>query len=323
LPPGMAVGLDGRVLLFTLGVSLGAGLLFGLAPALQMLGVDVNSTLREEGRGASVGRRRSRLHDALVVGQVGLSLMLLIGTGLLVRSFVRLLQVDPGFDTRNVVTMDLSLSTQKYAKPDQQTAFFDDALRRVRALPGVQDAAISAALPLSFKRITPVLPQGQPEVPLAERPFVDIEAISPDWFSTMRVPLRAGRAFNGGDQAKSPPVVVVNETFARQYWPNANPLDQHVVIGRRPTPAQVVGVAADVKNRGLEQTTQPQLYLPFSQLPWGDMNLVVRTAAAPATVVPAIRAQIAAIDADQPVTRVETVEELMDDARTQPKLLLA
>lgn len=322
LPDGIPVNVDARVLLFTLGVAVVAALLFGMLPALQMSRVDVNSALREEGRGASVGRRRSRASDLLVVGQVALSLVLLIAAGLLERSFVRLLEVNPGFDAQNVLTMNVSLSTLKYAKADQQIAFFDDALRRVKAVPGVHDAAISAALPLSFKRITPVLPQGQPEAALAQRPFVDIEAISPDWFSTMRVRLPAGRAFNAGDQAQSPPVIVVNETFARQYWPNANPLDQHVTIGRRPTPAQVVGVAADIKNKGLEQDTQPQLYLPFSQLPWGDMNLLVRTDVAAQSVTSAVRAQIAGLDPDQPVTKIETVEELMNDARTQPRFLL-
>jgi putative ABC transport system permease protein len=322
LPPGVPVVVDVRVLAFSLAISLLSGILFGLAPALQLAQVDLNSALREEGRGASVGRARARMKDALVIGQVALSLLLLIGAGLLLRSFVRLLQADPGFDQRNVLTMNVSLSTQKYAKPDQQVAFFDDVLRRVAALPGVKSDAISAALPLTWIRITPVLPQGQPEVPLARRPFVDIEAVSPGWFETLRVPLRAGRGFDLSDQAQSAPVVVVNERFAREYWPNQNPLSQHVVIGRRPAPAQVVGVAADVKNRGLEQDPQPQLYLPFSQLPWGSMNLLVRTEVAPATLEPAIRAQVAAIDADQPVTKVKTVDELMNDARTQPRFLL-
>jgi putative ABC transport system permease protein len=322
LPEGIPVTLDARVLLFTFAVSIGAALLFGVFPALQMSRVDVNSALREEGRGASTGRVRSRLNDALVVGQVALSLMLLIGTGLLVRSFVRLLRVDPGFQARNILTMNVSLSTLKYAKPDRQIAFFDDLLHRVAAIPGVRSAAISAALPLSWKRITPVLPQGQPEVPLAQRPFVDIEAISPDWFQTMHVPLRAGRAFNPGDTAQAPPVIVVNETFARQYWPGINAVGKHVVIGRRPVPAEVVGVAADIKNKGLEQDTQPQLYLPFPQLPWGDMNLLVRTDVPAQTVTSSVRAEIAAIDPDQPVTKIETVEELLDDARTQPRFLL-
>ncbi len=322
LPQGVPVVVDTQVLTFSLAISLLSGILFGLAPALQLAQVDLNSALREEGRGASAGRARARMKDALVIGQVALSLVLLIGAGLLLRSFVRLLQADPGFDQRNVLTMNVSLSTQRYVKPDQQIAFFDDVLRRVAALPGVRSDAISAALPLSWIRITPVLPQGQPEVPLAQRPFVDIEAVSPGWFETLRVPLRAGRGFDSSDQAQSAPVVVVNERFAREYWPNQNPLSQHVVIGRRPAPAQVVGVAADVKNRGLEQDPQPQLYLPFSQLPWGSMNLLVRTEVAPASLEPATRAQIAAIDADQPVTKVKTVDELMNDARTQPRFLL-
>jgi putative ABC transport system permease protein len=323
LPQGIPVGMNPGVLAFTLGISLLAGLLFGIAPALQLARVDLNSALREEGRGASAGRARTRLKDLLVVGQVALSLLLLIGAGLLMRSFVRLLQTDPGFEPHDLLTMNISLSTDRYAKPGQQTAFFDDVLRRVSAVPGVRSAAISAALPLSYIRITPVLPEGQPDVPLAQRPFIDIEAISPGWFDTMRVPLREGRAFNSGDQAQSPPVIVVNESFARQFWPGENALDKHVVIGKRPVPALVVGVAADVKNRGLEQDPQAQIYIPFPQLPWEEMNLIVRTAVSPETLAPAIRAQIAAIDSDQPVTKIRTADELMDDARTQPRFLLA
>ncbi len=323
LPQGIPITVDLRVLLFTLGISLLAGLLFGVAPALQLARVDVNGTLREEGRGASAGQARVKARDALVVGQMALSLLLLVGAGLLVRSFVRLLAVDPGFAADHLLTMNVSVSTLKYGKPDQQVSFFDEVLRRVAAIPGVRSTAISAAQPLSFIRITPVLPQGQPNVPLAQRPFVDIEAVSPDWFNTMRIPFRAGRTFTSADLAQSAPVVIANEAFVRQFWPNANPLNQHVAIGRRPVPAQVVGVAADVKNKGLEQDTQPQLYLPFSQLPWSDMNLLVRTEGAPQTVFSAVRAQIAAVDPDQPLTEVQTVDDLMDTARAQPRFLLA
>ncbi len=323
LPQGIPVAMDARVLLFTLSVSVIAGVLFGAVPALQLAGVDVNATLREEGRGTSAGRARVKARDALVVGQIALSLLLLIGAGLLVRSFVRLLAVDPGFEAHNVLTVGVSLSTLKYGKPEQQIAFFDEVLRRVAAVPGVRNAAISAARPLAWVRVTPVLPQGQPDVPLAQRPFVDIEAISPGWFDVMRVALRGGRAFNSADQPQSAPVVIVNESFARQYWPNANPLDQHVVVGRRPVPAQVVGVAADVKNKGLEADTQPQLYLPFPQLPWENMVLVLRTEGSPQSVISAVRTQIAAVDPDQPLTDVQTVEDLMDTARAQPRFLLA
>ena len=322
LPQGIPIGVDLRVLLFTLGISLLAGMLFGAVPALQLARVDVNGTLREEGRGASAGQARVKARDLLVVGQVALSLLLLISAGLLVRSFMRLLAVDPGFEADHALTMNVSLSTLKYGKPPQQVAFFDEVLRRVAGVPGVRSAAISAAQPLSVKRITPVLPQGQPDVPLAQRPFVVIEAVSPGWFETMRIPLRAGRAFANTDQAQAAPVVIANEAFVRQFWPNKNPLDQHVAVGRRPVPAQVVGVAADVKNKGLEQDTQAQLYLPFPQLPWGEMNLVLRTEGPPQSVISAVRAQIAAVDQDQPLTEVQTVDTLIDTARAQPRFLL-
>jgi putative ABC transport system permease protein len=207
----------------------------------------------------------------------------------------------------------------KYAKPEQQIAFFDEVLRRVSNLPGVRKAAISAAQPLSWIRITPVLPEGQPDVPLTQRPFIDIEAISPQWFDTLRVPLVGGRDFTDADNAQSHRVIIVNRTFARRYWPNDNPLGKHVYIGRVPDPAEVVGIAKDMMNHGLGNDTQAQIYLPFPQLPWGAMNLLVRSAVAPLSLASAVRAQIAAVDPDQPVTDIETGEDLLDKARTQPR----
>jgi putative ABC transport system permease protein len=310
LPQGFSIRLDLPVLLFTLLASLLAGIAFGMVPALQLARTDPNTSLRDEGRGVSAGHSRARLKNALVIGQEALSLMLLIGAVLLLRSFDRLLRVDPGFDATNVLTMNVSLPTVKYAKPEQQIAFFDELLRRVSALPGVRSAATSAALPLSFKRITPVLAEGQPDVPLPKRPFVDIEAISPQWFQTMRVPLRAGRTFTDFDNAQAPKVAIVNETFARQFWPNENPVGKHIVVGRWPAPAEVIGVAADIKNKGLEQDTQPQLYLAFP----------------PQSITSAVRAQLAAVDPDQPITHIQTVDQLMDESRSQPRftmLLLA
>jgi len=321
LPPEFAITLDLRVLLFTLAISIAAGLLFGLVPALQLARVNLNSTLREEGRGASAGHGSARARSLLVVGQVALSLLLLVGAGLLLRSFAALLRTDPGFEAHGLLTMDITLSAQRYAKPDQQVAFFDEVLRRVAGLPGVRNVAMSAAPPLGFIRITPVLPEGQPEVPLAQRPFVDVEAISPDWFTTMRAPLRSGRVFSASDDAHAPKVVIVNETFARQYWPGQNAVGKHVVVGRWPA-AEVAGVAADVKNNGLEQETQPQLYLAFPQIPWGNMHLLVRTNVAPMSLASAVRAQIAAVDSDQAVTKVETVDDLVDSSRAQPRFTM-
>jgi putative ABC transport system permease protein len=321
-PQGIPITIDVPVVLFTFGVSLLTGLLFGIVPAVQLARVDVNSTLRDEGRGTSAGHSRARLKNLLVIGQVALSLLLLVGAGLLLRSFERLLAVDPGFDPNNVLTMNVSLPTIKYAKPEQQIAFFDDVLRRVSALPGVRNAAISATLPLSWKRITPVLPEGQQEVPLAQRPFIDIEAVSPQWFQTMRVPLNGGREFTDADNAQAPKVVIVNQTFARRFWPGENPVGKHIVVGRGPQASEVIGVAADVKNKGLAQDTQAQLYLPFPQLPWGNMNLLARTAVPPQSMASTIRAQISAVDPDQPVTSIQTVNELMDSSRAQPRFTM-
>jgi putative ABC transport system permease protein len=322
LPGGIPVGVDLHVLLFAVVISLLTGLVTGIFPAVQMARTDLNSTLRDEGRGISGGRARGRLKNLLVIGQVALSLLLLIGAGLLLRSFERLLRVDPGFETSNVLTMNVSLPTAKYSKPEQQTAFFDEVLLRVSTLPGVRDAAISAALPLSWKRITPVLPEGQPSVPLAQRPFIDIEAISPEWFRTMRVPMLGGRGFTAADDAHAPKVLVVNQAFARRFWPGENPVSKHVLVGRGPEPSEVVGVAADVRNKGLAEETQAQLYLPFKQLPWGDMNLLVRTAVPPMSMAQPVRAQIAAVDPDQPVTAVQTVDELMAGSRAQPRFIM-
>jgi putative ABC transport system permease protein len=322
LPQGMPITMDARVLIFMVLISVLTGILFGIFPALQLSKTNVNQTLRDEGRGTTGGQGRMQARGLLVVGQVALSLMLLIAAGLLVRSFSRLLHVNPGFDPQNVITMNVSLPTVKYADAQKQVTFFDDLLRRVSTTPGVRQAAISAALPLTFKRITPVLPEGQAEVPLPERPFIDIEAISPQWFQTLRVPMKAGREFTEADNAQAPKVLIVNETFARHYWPNENPVGKHIIMGRGPGPSEVVGVASDVKNKGLAQDPQPQIYFPFSQIPWGNMNLIVRTAADPYAMVSSIRAQVAAIDPDQPVTAVQTVNELMDASRAQPRFIM-
>jgi putative ABC transport system permease protein len=322
LPQGIPIEIDMRVLLFTVATSLLAGIFFGTFPALQLSRLDLDTTLRDEGRGTSAGQARAQMKNLLVVGQVALSLLLLIGAGLLLRSFGRLLGIDPGFDAHNVLTMNVSLSTVKYAKPEQEIAFFDEMLRRVSVLPGVRNAAISAALPLSWKRITPVLPEGQPNLPLAQRPFVDIEAISPQWFQTMRVALRGGREFTAGDNAEAPKVVIVNETFARRFWPNENPVGKHVIAGRGPFQAEVIGVTADVKNQGLAQDTQAQLYLAFPQLPWGDMNLMMRTMGPPRSITSAVRAQISAMDPDQPIAAIQTVDELVDSSLAQPRFIV-
>ena len=322
LPQGIPIGIDMRVLLFTVIVSLLTGIIFGASPALLLSWVNTSQVLRAEGCGASGGHARARITSLLVTGQVALSLLLLVGAGLLLESFTNLLRANPGFDARNVLTMNITLSSVNYAKPQQQIAFFDNLLQRVSALPGVSSATISAAHPLETKRITPMLPEGQPDSALSQRPFISIEAVSPQWFQTMRVPLRGGREFNSADSADARKVIIVNEAFARRFWPGVNPLGKGVIIGRMPLPAEVIGVSADVRNRGLAQDAQAQVYIPFAQLPWTNMNLLVRTAVAPASLTAAVRTQIAAIDPNQPVTGIQTVEELIDKSRSQPRFTL-
>ena len=321
LPQGVPIGMDLRVLAFALVISVLTGIIFGTFPALRLSRVDLNAALREEGRGSSRGHGRAQMSSLLVIGQIALSLLLLVGAGLLLHSFRQLMRVDPGFDARNVLSMNVSLSTTKYAKPVQQIAFFDEMLRKVSAVPGVRSAAISAALPLAWKRITPMLPEGQPEVPLSQRPFLDIEAISPAWFQTMRVPLVRGREFSDTDNVQAPKVAIVNETFAHRFWPNQNPLGKRIVVGRGPDTSEVVGVSGDVRNKGLAQETQAQIYVPFPQLAWANMNLLVRTAVSPESVTSAVRSQIASVDADQPINNVKTVEELVDSSRAQSRFV--
>src|SRR6266852_7500972 len=318
---GFSLAMDARVLLFMVGISLLTGLAFGIVPALQLAKTNVIQTLRDEGRGTTGGHKRTELKSLLVIGQVAISMLLLVVAGLLVRSFSHLLNVDPGFDSHNVITMNVSLPTVRYAKPEQQVAFFDDLLHRISTLPGVQAAATSAALPLTPKRITPILPEGQPEKPLAERPFIIVEAISPGWFSTLHVPMHSGRDFTPADKVGSPNVVIINEALARRFFPNQNPIGRHIVVGRQ-TASEIVGVAGDVKNSGLAQEPQVQLYFPFAQLPWGNMNLLVRTAGDPHNMLGTIRAQLSAADPHPPVTDIKTVDELMNGSLTQPRFAM-
>jgi predicted permease len=256
--------------------------------------------------------------NLLVIFQIAVCMLLLIGASLMIQTFAHLQRVDLGFDPANVLSLNISLPTVKYAKAEQQTAFFDELLRKVDAVPGVRSASISAALPLTPRRITPILPEGQPEVPLAQRPFIIIEAIGEQWFQTMRVPMKMGRAFTDADNAQAPRVVIINEALARRFWPNENAIGKHIIVGRQ-TPAEVVGIAADVKNNGLAVDSAPQLYLPFPQLPWGNMNLLVRTAIDPHQLISTLRQQVYSVDPDQPITQVQTMDELLVTFRAQPR----
>src|SRR5579864_7210243 len=326
LPSLTGVQMDLSVLAFTAVISVGSGILFGLAPALQLSKPDLNSVLRDEGRGTTGGLRRSRSRGLLVIAQVALSMVLLVGSSLLIRSFVRLQTVSLGSDPEQVLTMRIALPPTRYATPRQEITFYNQVLRAVQPLPGVQAAAISSALPLNTSRLSPALPEGQPAVPCGQRPSLNMQTISPDYARVLHVPLLRGREFTDHDDAEAPGVAMVNQTLVRRFWPNDNPIGKHILLGQRPQPVEVVGVLGDVRNFGLAVDTNPEVMLPFPQLPWRWLNLSVRTVADPHRLISAIRRQVALVDKDQPLTDVQTMQELIGAASAQPRftmLLLA
>ncbi len=319
LPCAQEISTDGRVLLFTLVLSIGVGLLFGLAPVFQVSRAQLNTVLRGEGRGATPGNNRNTVLQLLVLGQVALSTVLLIGAGLLLRNFVQLRATSPGFDSSNLLTMNISLPQARYSGKSEMIAFFDDLLRRVREVPGVRTAAVASALPSNPSRFSPALLEEQPAVPLAQRPLFNIQTFSPGYAETLRLPVLRGRPFNGRDGATAARVALVNESVVRRFWPRQNPIGKRIWLGRQTDPVEVVGVLGDVRNIGLAKDTQPEIYLPFAQLPWAFMNLIVRTEGDPHRFATAIRGSVLATDRDQPVTQVRTMEEVLDDAAAQPR----
>ena len=323
LPRAQEIAVNGRVLLFTLALSLAVGLLFGLAPALQVSRGELNAVLRAEGRGATPGRHRNRTLQLLVLGQVALSTVLLVGAGLLLHNFAQLRGASPGFDPRNLLTMSVTLPPARYPTGVRMITFFDELLRQVRSLPGVRSATAASALPTKASRLSPALPEGQPAVPLAQRPMFNIQTFTPGYVETLRVPVLRGRAFTEHDGAKDPRVVMVNETVVRRFWPHENPIGKRIWVGRQTDPMEVVGVLGDVRNTGLAADPQPEIYLPFAQLPWAFMNLVVRGEGDPHGLEAAVRSRVLAVDRDQPVTEVRTMDEVLDAAAAQPRLMMS
>jgi putative ABC transport system permease protein len=316
------ITLDARVLGFAVGVSVLTGILFGLVPALQLSHPDVNVILGGEARGAIGGLGRNHMRSSLVMAQVALSLILVIGAGLLIRSFVLLQAQSPGIDTRNLLTMSISLPPAKYSGPPRMLSFFDEVVRQVQAVPGVQSVALASALPTVPRRFSPVLPEGQAAVPVPERPMFVVEMVSPHYVGTMRVRMVRGREFTADDNVRSAPVAMVNEAVVRQYWPNSNPIGKHIFLGRRPTPVEVVGVVGDVKNISLGADTQAAVYVPFAQLTWPTMNLLIRTKLEPHSLITAVRQQIGAVDRDQPVTAVQTMDEVLSASMAQQRFAM-
>jgi putative ABC transport system permease protein len=318
---GLESGINPRVLWWSLALAIGSGLLVGVIPALQAIRTDPHDALKTDGRGG-LSRVGSAVRHALVVAELALSVVLLLGAGLLMRSFLNIQRVDNGFDARGVLTMRLTLPRDKY--PDEKAgAFFELLSERIAALPGVRAvAATSQFPPLSFGDSQFSI-EG---VKLEQRtlPTAFLTVATPSYLDTLRVPLRAGRPFNADDRLDAPPVLMVNQAFVTRYLGGGDPLGQRVRLGaadRQRPPATIVGVVADVRNNGTTAQVRPEIYMPVrQQTAWGQLFVLVRTDSAPASILPAVRQTLAALDPEQPIYLIQTLEEALATASFSQRL---
>ncbi|PYS58921.1 MAG: hypothetical protein DMF74_22530 [Acidobacteria bacterium] len=304
------LGINFPVLVFTLGVSVLSGALFGLAPAWQASKPDLNDALKEGGRTTSSSHR---LRNALVVCEVALALMLLVSAGLLLRSFLSLLNTDPGFNSTNLLTMKLVLPAAKYKDDQARAAFYSELLNRIRVLPGVESVAAVNYLPLGGSNSSDIfLIEGLPEPPPGQEFIGRYRVCTPDYFQTMGIPILKGRAFTEQDKVDAPRVVIVNETLAQRYWPNQDPINKRMrftgPLEKNPW-IQVVGVVKDVKH-ALSLPMSSDYYLPQNQDTWSSMVLVAKTKTEPMSMAAPIRQQVWAIDKDEPVFDVRTMQQV-------------
>ncbi len=313
------VSLDLRVLFVTLTTAVVTGIVIGLIPALASGKPELTEALKEGGRGATTGLRRNRLRNALVIAEVALALVLLVGAGLLLKSFVRLQNVNPGFDPKNVLTMEVSLPVLKYPRGKPVADFYAEATRRIKALPGVEGAAFTTILPLSGTNSDSSFAiEGRDH--MAEKVFPDeeIRDVTPEYFSVIKVPLLQGRFFNDGDQFDGPDVTIVNSSFAKRWFPNQDAVGKRITFSdpRKPDTkwVTIVGVVGDMRHRGLDLEAKPEYYLPHNQRPYRGMILTVRSAQDPRSLTSAIRREITRLDPDLPASNVRTLEQVAADS---------
>jgi putative ABC transport system permease protein len=311
----ISLSLDLRVLAFAVIVSLLSSLLFGLAPALQVSSIDLNDVLKQGGRGSSGGHRKS-FRNLLVVGEVALSLMLLIGSGLMIESFANLRGLNPGFQADHVLTMRLEVPRTKYGTFAARTQFFQSVLELVRTLPGVKVAGFTSALPLTWKGGTSSF---TPEHMIAQQEIThdaNNRVVSPGYFEAMRIPLRKGRLFDDHDGPLAAPVVLINEIMAKKFWPNEDPVGKRLQFGDAGPWIQIVGVVGDVRQMGLDEPPRQEMYYPY----WQGANnwmvprdLVMRSDGDPLALVGAVRKGIASIDRDQPISDIKPLDGWLDE----------
>ena len=319
IPQGMDVGVDARVLVFTLAVSLATALIFGLWPALQASKVNLNESLKEGGQKTTGGYRNRRAQSLLVVAEVGLSLLLLIMAGLMLRSFARLTQIDPGFDPENVVSMRINLPPARYAQEGRMAAFFQQLIERVETVPGVESVGVASHMPFVYTEDWTFTVEGAATVP-AQTQNLDTRTVSPGYFHAMRIPLLKGETFSAQDTAAAPGVIIINRTMARRFWPDEEAIGKRIKLGRADSNnpwLTIRAVVEDSAQGSLDVATRPEVYFPLAQMAgrYRRMNLAVRsTGVNPLDLVSSIQAQVRNIDKDQPVYQIQTMDSLIADS---------
>ncbi|HKY03324.1 MAG TPA: ABC transporter permease [Blastocatellia bacterium] len=317
-------GVDLRVLAFTLAVSVATGVVFGLVPALASSKPNISETLKEGGRGATDSRGRAR--NALVVAEIALALVLLVGAGLLIKSFAQLMRVDPGFNPDRVALMDVALPYARYGENPKRAEFFRQAVERIRSLPGVESVGINYSAPLSGADASNVFAiEGQPPLADGEWQSANLGTISPDYFRTLEIPLVRGREFTDQDSLDSQPVAIVDETMVRRYFGGDDPVGKRVRVGGRDW-LTVVGVVGSVKSESLEGESRPYIYVPYAQRPsfWPSTTIAMRSRTNDTTgLIAAAKREINAIDKDQPVSNITTLAELYRKAAAPKRFSMA
>ena len=325
LPRIKEVSADMRVVSFTLIAALLTGMICGLIPAWQASKHNLYDSLKEGTRGVS--RRRHYLREALVTAEVALALALLIGAGLMIRSIIRLYQVDAGFDPNHVLTAQLSLPSGRYSKVEQRMAFYQQVVARLKALPGVASVAGTSAIPLSGMEINAgVLIEGRPQADSMDKlPISKSEAVTVDYFRTLGILLIQGRGFTEQDNKDAPAAVIINETFARRYLPGEDPIGKRLKVGADPADSWqlIVGIVRDIKHRTLEEEPQPEVYTPYLQTSDWALGIVVRTTSDPRSLAAVVRQAIWSADREVPISRFATMDEFVSDSVSSRRFNLA
>jgi putative ABC transport system permease protein len=331
LPRAGEIRMDGVVLEFAVALSVVTGVLFGLVPSLAASRPDLAAALRGSGEATSAAGSTPRLRfgprGLLVVGQVALSIVLLIGAALLIESLARVYRIDPGFQTSHLLTMKIALPPARYDTDEKKTAFYEELVEHAESLPGVHSAAITLNLPMTDAWVgQPVQLAATPPLRLNERPIGVIQNISPEYFRTLAIALKRGRKFTAHDDTTSVPVAIVNENLVRLFWPQypegADPIGQHILIGNDPRPVEIVGIAPNVRQSGRDDNPRPEVYLPCAQKPPLSAMLAVRTDGNPLSFANAVRGQVLAIDRDQPVSAVASMDDLVEASEGQLRLMM-